>query len=699
MRIFASKDFEKYLTKLDARTQNRYFNFIDKLSKAPDANGLNLEPLKQAASSNIWSGRIDDRYRIIMCKKGDAFIKLYIGNHEDAYRWAETKKVEFNEKTTTIQMYDIVTTPMPAPAPAPTPSPLAPFTDDQLLAIGVPADLLERVRTYADYDAMMADPALPEDAADQVGFLLLGEDYDQILADVTAGKAAEGEDPLLSDNNRRFFVETTDEDLQRVLDGNLDDWQVYLHPSQRRLAERPTSGATKVSGSAGTGKTVVALHRLKNLAAKTGAHVLYTTYTTALSTNLGELAKKMDIPANKYRLYNLDTVLRKEAQQLGIINDETRILDYNDPEGARARDLWQEVLDEADPADAIFSASFLQDEYTDVILYNGNKSFADYSRQRRPGRGGVLSRSRRAAIWRLVEAYKKKKEERGLVERSELFNLVTDRLLLKNHNDLPYTNVIVDEFQDFSNPELRFLRALTPEGPDDLFLVGDPYQRIYPARRMKFSAAGINVRGRSHKLKVNYRTTEEIKRMAVQVVSGVKYDDLDGGEENNRGYHSITHGAAPQYEILPDKAAETERVLAFVRELHEADIPYADICVSAPTRRAYNEMRSALYGAKIPFCEIEKGRLSGDKDGVRFCTFHSLKGLEFQALALVDVTQNSIPSAPDYLPPYLQDRDEDVIHEALMRARSLLYVAITRARTAVLVTGVGQPTGLLTVNG
>lgn len=377
---------------------------------------------------------------------------------------------------------------------------------------------------------------LPNDAYENIFNLMDGENIDDIIAGIESGRAKANEDELLSDNNKRRFVELTDDDeLQRIIDKDMDVWQLFLHPSQRKLVNADYKGTMKVSGGAGTGKTVAALHRMKYLTSNPNANVLFTTYTRTLKENLDGLVQKMDINRGRYVLNNIDQILIECARQYHI-KDGFKILDYTGDE--ESLKLWREVL-ETEVTE--FDEHFLYDEYIDVIVYFGNADAHSYMMQQRVGRTKALSRKQRMEIWKLVEKYVALKQERRYIDRLELFNETTN--YLNEHNVRPFTNVIADEFQDFSNPELKFLRALVAEGRNDLFLTGDPMQRIYSGRKINFSTAGINVRGvRSRRLKINYRTTEPIKRVAVSIIKGQTYDDMDGGTESTKGYVSLIHG-------------------------------------------------------------------------------------------------------------------------------------------------------------
>lgn len=345
-----------------------------------------------------------------------------------------------------------------------------------------------------------------------------------------------------------------------------------------------------------------------------------------------------------------------------------------------------------------FDEKFLYDEYVSVILYNQNKSANEYMRQARKGRTKKLSAKQKLEIWSLVEKYCAMKREHSVMDRLELYNAVTN--YLNDNNIRPFTNVIADEFQDFSNPELRFLRALVAEGQNDLFITGDPFQSIYPGKKINFSKAKINIRGKhSQKLKINYRTTEPIKRMAVSVVKGMDYEDMDGGREDLNGYISlITEGRKPIYKMAPNANAEMQQVISWIDECKEqANIKKNEICIAAPTNKLMGDVKNFLHNEKLKYYQVCDGQRKGDTDGVALCTYHSLKGLEFRAVILTGVNEQNLPSAVNESNSIFSNKDAVEQREVLSTKRSLLYVAITRARQLVYMVGVGQPTGLLQV--
>lgn len=694
MRLFLSETFFDAVFKLPKKTQDKVVAFQKKFRENPASPGIHLEPIAQFKNSTMRTARVDDNYRVVIgMLDGNTYSLLYVADHEEAYRWGMSKKFVWNEHTQACQLVNVEEKEETKSPTAPVVETSTFFTgvpEDKLLKIGVPQEAIGRVmsiKNLNDLDAL--EPILPLDAYENIFNIMDGENIDAVISTIEEGQAHDNEDKLLSDNNKRRFVEITDDDaLQRIIEQGMDKWQIFLHPSQRKLVNAEYKGTMKVSGGAGTGKTIAAIHRLKYLCQNPGAHVLFTTYTRTLSVNLADSITKLDVPVQKYKLNNIDSVLLDVVKAYKI-KDGYKVLDYSGDE--ESLKLWREVL-ETEVTE--FDEQFLYDEYIDVIVYYGNKDVKQYMMQPRVGRTRALSRKQRVDIWKLVEKYVALKQERRVVDRLELFNEATNYL---NDNGIhPYTNVIADEFQDFSNPELKFLRALVAEGKNDLFLVGDPIQRIYSGRKMNFGAAGINVRGvRSRKLKINYRTTEPIRRMAVGVIKGVDYDDMDGGKESTNGYVSLIHdGVAPQYKMVSDANAEVDQVMEWLEECQANDIKLSEICIAAPSMQLLKNIQSRLHRDGKEYRVLKGAQKQGSTDGIDLCTFHSLKGLEYRVIILIDVNERNIPSKVREGYPF-SGMDKVAQKEFLSAKRSLLYVAITRARQLVFITGFGEKCELI----
>ena len=694
MRLFLGDTCWEKLFLLPKKVQKKVVEFQDKFKKNPHGHAINLEPIAGFKDGNMRTARIGDDYRaIIGLLPNDDYCLLYVDHHDEAMQWARNKRFERNKMTGTIQVVPILTTAEPASTDSATetsqPLPFAAYSDEQLLKIGVPENLLALVRGIRDLEDLdKNEDNLPADVFEHLFDLLDEKNIDQIIAEIEEGRNAS--DDAQNANNKSHFIEITGEnELEKYLDGDFEKWQIFLHPTQRVLVESDYKGSVKVTGGGGTGKTVAALHRLKRLSE--GAprkSVLYTTYTKALIRNVRQKIRNLHVNEDACVIDNIDGLLSEVASKYGIKPKGWNVLDYIKVDYGKTKnqEIWEDIVDNNLTA---FDVDFLYQEYLDVIAYNNITDLKAYLRQPRRGRSKALSVKQRMEIWKLVEMYVAEKKEQHYFDRSELFNITANYL---NDNGIhPFAHIIADEIQDFSNPELRFLRALTPEGPNDLFMVGDPYQRIYNNRQINFSSVGINVRGkRSRRLKVNYRTTEEIKRQAVSVVKGCAYDNFDGEAEKLDGYVSLMHGPQPEYNVYPSPQEEQNAVLKFIKECHEGGISYKDIAIANPRRDGLRDFQSSLHISGMPYKNLENSD-GGDIDGIVLSTMHNMKGLEFKVVIITGINHNSFPSKPYNWNG--MDKREQTNH--MMNQRSLMYVAITRAMQKVLITGVGEKSELL----
>ena len=399
MRLFLSETFFDAVFKLPKKIQDKVISFQRKFREDHTTSGIHLEPIAQFKNSTLRTARVDDNYRVVVgVLDGDNYSLLYVGDHEDAYRWGMNKRFVWNEHTQACQLITIEEKEEKNNAQivqqVPVPSFFEGVPEDKLLKIGVPQEAVSRVMNIKSLDDLdVLEPILPIDAYENIFNIMDGENIDAIIAAIEEGQAKEDEDKLLSDNNKRRFVEITDDDaLQRIIEQGMDKWQIFLHPSQRKLVNAEYKGTMKVSGGAGTGKTIAALHRLKHLCENPGANVLFTTYTKTLSINLADSIEKLNVPKNKYTLNNIDRVLIDTAEKYKV-KEGYKVLDYSGDE--ESLKLWREVL-ETEITE--FDEQFLYDEYIDVIVYFANKDVKQYMMQPRVGRTKALSRKQRIEI-------------------------------------------------------------------------------------------------------------------------------------------------------------------------------------------------------------------------------------------------------------------------------------------------------------
>ncbi|MBL7791126.1 MAG: ATP-dependent helicase [Saprospiraceae bacterium] len=708
MKLVLYDRFWDALIKLPKTIQKKVPEFIQKFKEDPKSGAIHLEPISTFKDKNLRTARIDLKYRAIIHvpESGDVYHLLWIDNHDEAMDWAKDKIFSWNENT---QSYQIFTAPesiekvqhvLPVPEGKPVSAGfLDAHRDEDLEKIGVPAVLLPSVRklnTLADLEAL--EKYLPVEAFENLFYLFDGADIHRIIEEVEEGKIVSDdfETQTRSANNQRSFFELTDDDLlNEVLSGELQKWKVYLHPSQRALVNGHFKGSMKVTGGAGTGKTVAALHRakylLENDLGRNGKRILFTTFTKSLTRNLEKELPGMRIDTSKIALINLDRFAVEEAQRLSLVNETVKILDF--PGARKSQDIWDEVLDYELSA---FGSRFLDAEWKNVILFNHVKTEQEYFNTPRTGQHTRISRKDKMQIWKLCQAYQQRKMELNYVDQHEVYNLLYDHY--REVQEKPFGHIIADEIQDFSNVELRLLRVLVEEKPNDLFLVGDPLQRIY-GRSLNFSKAGINVRGRrSRRLKINYRTTEEIKRAAVSTIQHIAFDDFDGEEESKKGYVSLRHGLAPTYPVFKEKGQELDfimdKIYAYTDPLQEDAFHLKDICIAARTRNALKDITSRLHNEQVAYYDITTGSGKGDREkGVHLSTFHNMKGLEFKVVFLIDVNERTLPFHPaDYA-----NWDETAQKEHDQSELALIYVAMTRAVHVLHLTGIGSRSKVLKV--
>lgn len=679
MRLFISDNCWDEIIDLPKKIQTRVKEFQRKFKENPYGHNINLEKITQFKDQSMRTVRLNDEYRaIIGVLPGNEFCLLHIDHHDEAMEWAKNKKFVWNDYIGSFQIIPVVESAETKNEQkeiysSETVSLYANIKDEQLLKLGVPYESFSIVRSIMDLNDLDAKQSLlPDDVFERLFYLSDGDmTVDEVIADIEAGKINERN----SANNKRRFVEISgDNALEEIIDGDIQKWQIFLHPSQRMLVDSDFTGTVKVTGGGGTGKTVAALHRLKKLSEKgEDKSVLFTSYTTTLIDNIKDRLAPLGVNMAAATVNNIDVIGVDLGKQYGLLDKLNVNLDYD-----ATKAVWRKVADENLSE---FSADFLASEYTDIIAFNNIKSEGEYRKVSRIGRGKPISPKQRKAVWSLVEDFRQKRKDMGIIDRSDLFNLLSD--YLNDNNIRPFKHVIADEIQDFSNPELRFLRSLVAEGRNDLFLVGDPYQRIYNTKGINFTSAGINIRGkRSRRLKINYRTTEEIKRAATALVKGIEYDDFDGEQETLKGYLSLMHGQRPEYQIFDSREKEISFIIETIKECVKSGMHYNDIVLGCQFKDAHRTYQSALHEQGIPYRNING---NGSKDGVVLSSLHRMKGLEFKVVIIADVNDRTF----NYIPQSIDQTDVLAMRSLEQSRRSLMYVAITRAMQKVLITGIG----------
>lgn len=707
--LVLSDSFLKSFAELPQKMQNKVRHFIEKFRENPTSSAINYERIHEVKDPNLRSVRIDLAYRGIVLKpsKGDVYMLLWVDHHDEAYQWAMKRQVSIHPRTGSLQIVQVIesvaeVTPsaLPASTHAKPAGLFSAANDEDLLQLGVPPILLPLVRSIADEAALdEAASYFPAEASEALYALGAG----MTLADIVTSRALaqqaapaaviDTEDFSRSlahpDSQRRFVVVEDEAGLEALLDAPLAQWRVFLHPAQRALAQLSVKGPVRVLGGAGTGKTVVALHRAKWLAEQLqapGEKVLFTTFTRNLATDIQHQLGQICGPdtLSRIEVINLDAWVQQflSAQGFGYK------LDYQSSPQERAQ-LWQQALCEK-PAQLEFPDRFYAQEWEQVILAKGVTHLRDYYKVSRHGRGWALNRSERMQIWPVFESYRQLLRTAGLCATDDAYREA--RLMLAEQGRiLPYRHLVLDETQDMGEQALQLLRQMVPHGPNDLFLVGDGHQRIYRGP-VVLAQCGIDIRGKhhSHRLTVNYRTTDEIRRWAVGLLSGWQVDDLDGGQDSAAGYRSLRQGPAPEVQVFASASEELAHLGRLLEHLQQQDIPLEHICLVARNHeqlQSYQQAIEARYD--IPVHPILPRQADEERHvGLRTATLHRVKGLEFDVVIAAGLNAG-------VMPPSQRHEDEDGRLAAELRERALLYVGATRARKRFYATAYGTPSPLL----
>lgn len=705
----------KSLRKLPDRVSLKFMDLMTRYMSDPSANGLNLETVEGAKDSSIKSLRVDQGYRAIAFEVGRDIMFVHVNEHDKAYRWAVARRVKLDPSTNRIRVIEeLDATKVEAEAPAPSEARLfGEVADKRLRALGVPDEELPAIRALATIEALEAAEEDFDPLTYQVLYALAAGYSDEEVYALTGVAEEPQEVPVAVDEELTFdqlieteesrqtiFIPESQEELRRVFEEGLEGWRVFLHPDQRKLAYRDYNGPAMVRGGAGTGKTVVAMHRGKYLAdqikddpARTGQRVLLTTFTTSLAhdieANLRTLCPDhLDARPPRIEVINLD---RWVSQFLKRKNFAREVAFFGEAR-ERLDQIWQEVFDDHDLPEGL-SEPFVKAEWYQIVQAKGLTDKRAYLKASRAGRGTPLDRRKRATLWALFEDYSARMISEGLAEPDDAYREAID-ILSSEAPNLPYAAVIVDEAQDMGEQAFRLIRAIVPESPagdqNSIFIVGDAHQRIY-GRRASMSSCGIEVRGRSRRLRLNYRTTQEIRAWAVSILEGVSVDDLDEGTDTLRGYVSLLQGAAPELVACVSEAEELDGLVAWVRALPADQIQLADIGVLCARRKDVERVREALRAAKVETVVLQSGADDRSIPGVRITTMHRAKGLEFFAVVIPFLSDTAFPP-PGALRAAVDAADrEDIVTQY----RSLLHVAATRAKKALRVSWSGEPATIM----
>jgi superfamily I DNA and RNA helicase/mRNA-degrading endonuclease RelE of RelBE toxin-antitoxin system len=667
--IAIGDEFLKAYSSVPQNIQKKVYEFLTKFKENPTSKSINYEKIHAASDENLRSVRIDHNYRGILFKpdNGSTYILLWIDKHDNAYKWAKNKKCMIHPETGSLQLLDVSLMGNMSDTENKVEDEKGIFShlkDRELLKLGVPEIFLESIKKIKDESELeeLRD-YLPAEAYEGLFLIMAGDSYEKVINEREMKKVENNNftDALKhSDSKRRFYIIESASDLNNILDYPLEKWRVFLHPMQQNLAQKHFNGPVRVLGEAGTGKTVLAMHRAKYLAEKVftkeGEKILFTTFTKNLASDIENNLKKIcDTETSKrIKVINIDRWIYDFLKEQ---NYDFKII-FNYKTNIQIKELWDTSILEASE----FDEKFLRDEWEQVIQQNGITTWEEYKSVARVGRRKRLSRRDKKKIWNAFEKYRELLSKHSFKEWMDAVRDV--RIILESKKiSLPFKSVIIDEAQDMNQEIFKLIRKMIPERANDIFITGDAHQRIYK-NHVALSKCGIKIVGRSYKLKVNYRTTEEIRNFAVNILEGYDFDDLDGRIDKISKIESLTHGEKPKIVNVGDFQESVEEIKNIIEELQGEKVDIKNICIVARTNQLCEQYIGALKANGIATYKLKSSEAE-DRNigGVRIGTMHRAKGLEFEYMIVIAEEKH-----------LLADKNIDITE------KSLFYVACTRAK-------------------
>lgn len=675
--------FSDSLIKLTGQEQKAVKTTVFDMQMDHTRPSLKFHRIEKGRDPNFWSVRASDELRVIVHKTDSDFLVCYVDHHDAAYAWAMKRKitqhprtgamqvVELEHKIVEIPEYRQVEVEVPAEKPVAVSSqPLfAGVSDEDLLSYGVPEDWLAEVAQITEDGLLDLAERLPQEAAEALLELAVGNTPEPAPTPETG--SGTGFDH--ADSQRRFRLITDHDELAMALEYPWEKWTIFLHPSQKSAVESNYHGPARATGSAGTGKTIVALHRTAFLAkANPKARILLTTFSQAL-------AELLEIKLNRLVGENSDVRKRIELRSLPtLVKDWAG--DFTEPSTEELAAWIEEVL-ESTPEQS-FPLRFVRDEWNHLFDAYQIADLESYLGASRRGRGTRLVASQRTAMFAIMEkirAHIRNAEKRTMAE-------VYDQLSKEYANT--YDHVIVDEAQDLSVAALKFLSSIAKDGDNNLYFAGDTGQRIFQLP-FSWSSLGIQIRGRSTTLRVNYRTSHQIRSRADTLLDETVTDG-DGNEESRLGVVSVFSGPVPKCFVAESQDEEIAHVVDQLFELRARDFAPEQIGIFVRSNTQMARARAALKQAGMKWDELENTRHPSN-DRISLSTMHLAKGLEYRSVIIMACDDDIMP---------LEERiekaqDQDALEEVYNTERHLLYVACTRAREELLITAVAPESEFL----
>lgn len=672
IRVIITTTFIESMMDLPKSTQKKITSFIEKFQENPRSPGINYENINNATNSDMKSVRIDQGIRGIVLKPntGNAYALLWVDKHDDAYKWATTKVIRSIDLEGTFSYSSIQTQTISFNEEKI--NLLRSTSLEDLVELNIPLSLIDQIRSVITVEELK----VYENSLSSLTFVKLesylnGFSLNDVKKIVLENKAEDQPFVLLADDS--------DEALKEVISKPSEYWRLFLHPKQAEIAKNMYKGTFKLIGSAGTGKTVVAMHRVKALLEKGNANtsILFTTFSKTLCEDIKE---KLEILLSKDAFKKV-TITNIDSWVSQFIKSERLTRDI----AHETESVWRQALKES-YLSGEFEMDFLQDEWNLVICANEVKSREEYFSTARLQMGRKIDRVTKDKIYSIFEKYSEIMSSLSLLDlETAKLSLIT--YLRKKYPSGLYSHVIVDEAQDMSSSAFKLIRAIAgKEHPNDIFIVGDSHQRIYK-NKASLKNCGIQIQGNTKTLYLNYRTSDAIYQFASNLLKDEEFDDLEGEILLEKESQSLMIGDEPIIKNYATFHDEIEGIVAIIKDLINLGVKDKDICVCARRNQQLEDYSIKLDSLGLKVYVIQNSQPDNRNiDGVRFMTMHRIKGLEFPHVIIVGLSNESLPLKMVY---------ENLDNEAdkrlfIVREKSLFYVAATRAKYTLHITSFGE---------
>ena len=683
MNFLIADTFSSALSKLSAQEQKAVKITVFDLQQDPSSSSLQFHRVDKSKDANFWSIRVNLDIRVIVHKTDKSFLVCYVDHHDDAYKWAERRRIDTHPRTGAAQIVEVrerveeytsfrdtlIDTAIASPQPSKD-GDVLPFSNlqqDDMLDVGVPEDWVSDVLRASEDRFLDLATHLPGEASEALLEYISTGILTKAQASTEGTSAFDHPDAL-----RRFRVMENIEELELALEYPWDKWILYLHPSQQSVVERDFTGPARVSGSAGTGKTVVALHRVKRILDEDpSARPLLTTFSEPLASNL----------SHKLECLVGDKASRVSvASFMGVAKELFVLVNAHDPHPANDAHI-KAALQAANKevGDTGFSDRFLLAEWNHVVDAWQIGDLEAYATVPRLGRKNRLGTKQRERVWPIFERARQLLSAQGRQTWPEIFASVTNYFGKAQHK--PFSHVVVDEAQDLGVPELRMLSQIVGTGNNNLFFAGDLGQRIFQ-EPFSWKQLGIDIRGRSSTLKVNYRTSHQI-RETVDLLLPATVRDVDGNQEDRKGTVSVFNGPRPEIKLACSDQEELSLVCDWLRKRLDEGVVVDEIGIFVREASLLNRPREVAKRLDLSVAELS-ARFEDRSSKLAIGTMHLAKGLEFKAVIVMACDEGILPDEAR-LAAAADETEMDNVYDT---ERHLLYVACTRARDHLLITAI-----------